>query len=67
MQIKFILKNNTIMEVNGKIIEELGFEASKKGFFQEWQSLTDVLKKEKNISVSEASEIAFSKLFTELN
>ncbi|WP_159020060.1 hypothetical protein [Algibacter sp. L3A6] len=55
------------MEIKGEIIEELGFEASKNGFFHEWQSLTDMLKKEKNISISEASEIAFSKLFTELN
>jgi hypothetical protein len=50
------------MEVNGKSIEELGFEASKMGFFQEWQSLTEVFRVENKISLNEASEIAFNKL-----
>tara|TARA_R110002074_G_scaffold349072_1_gene519539 strand:+ start:129 stop:296 length:168 start_codon:yes stop_codon:yes gene_type:complete len=52
------------MEINGKSLEELGFEASKLGFFQEWRPLTDELKKENDISLNEASEIAFSKLLT---
>ena len=50
------------MEINGKRIEELGFEASKMGFFQEWRSLTNSLIKENKISLNEASEIAFKKL-----
>ncbi|MDO6597920.1 hypothetical protein Q4512_13420 [Oceanihabitans sp. 2_MG-2023] len=53
--------------MNGKIIEEFGFKASKMGFFQEWQSLVDVLKKEKDISVNEASEIAFQRLLNQSN
>lgn len=55
------------MEVNGKVLEELGFEASRMGFFQEWQSLTDLIKKEKDISVNDASEIAFNKLLAKSN
>lgn len=55
------------MEVNGKNFEELGFEASKMGFFQEWQFLTDVLKQESDISLNEASEIAFRKLLNKSN
>lgn len=50
------------MEINGKRIEELGFEASKMGFFQEWRSLTSLLIEENKISLNEASEIAFKKL-----
>ena len=55
------------MEVNGKVLEELGFEASKMGFFQEWQSLIEELKTERNLSVNEASEIAFNMLFVKSN
>ena len=54
------------MEINGKVLEELGFEASKMGFFQEWQSLIEELKIERNLSVNEASEIAFNRLFAQL-
>ena len=55
------------MEINGKVLEELGFEASKMGFFQEWQTLIEELKTERNLSVNEASEIAFNRLFAQLN
>ncbi|WPR71150.1 hypothetical protein SLW70_14575 [Flavobacterium sp. NG2] len=58
---------NNNMEINGKRIEELGFEASKKGFFQEWRTLTKVLIKENKISLNEASEIAFKKLLSKKN
>ena len=50
------------MEINGKRIEELGFEASKRGFFQQWRTLTNLLIKENNVSLNEASEMAFNKL-----
>lgn len=52
------------MEINGKRIEELGFEASKQGFFQEWRSLTNTLVKDNNISLNEASELAFNQLLS---
>ena len=56
------------MEINdGKNIEEIGFKASKMGFFQEWKSLTDVLIREDKISLNEASKIAFNKLLAELS
>ncbi|MCG9792313.1 Fe(2+)-trafficking protein [Flavobacterium algicola] len=55
------------MEINGKRIEELGFEASKMGFFQEWRSLTNLLINENRISLNEASEQAFKKLLSKLD
>lgn len=50
------------MEINGKRIEELGFKAAKLGLFDEWRSLTNLLIKEKKISINEASEMAFKQL-----
>ncbi|MBP0904943.1 hypothetical protein ACFSKN_18330 [Mariniflexile gromovii] len=52
------------MEINGKRIEKLGFKAFKKGFYNEWKSLTDAFKKENDISLNEASEKAFNELST---
>lgn len=40
------------MEVNGKVLEKLGFEDSKMGFFQEWQSLIEELKIERSLSIN---------------
>ncbi|MDO7172438.1 hypothetical protein [Mariniflexile sp. AS56] len=54
------------MEIIGKSIEELGFKASKKGFFMEWKSLTDEFKIGDKISLNEASELAFNKLLSEI-
>ncbi|WP_159427039.1 hypothetical protein [Formosa haliotis] len=53
-----------IMEINGKRIEELGFEASKKGFYNEWNALINALKLEQRMSCNEASEMAFNKLLS---
>ena len=50
------------MEINGKRIEELGFKASKKGFYNEWKSMINVLKTENDVTLNEASEAAFNKL-----
>lgn len=55
------------MEINGKRIEELGFEASKKGFFEEWRTLISLLIEENKISLNEASEIAFKRLLSKTN
>ncbi len=56
------------MEVNGKIIEEYGFEAAEKRFFLEWKSLISVLYKENTIPLDEAAAIAYHQLlFNKLN
>ncbi|MDO6792057.1 hypothetical protein Q4588_14200 [Tamlana sp. 1_MG-2023] len=52
------------MEVNGKSIEELGFEASKKGCFKAWESLRETIKTEKNMSINDASEMALKELLS---
>jgi hypothetical protein len=49
------------MEINGKLIEELGYKTSEMGG-KEWQKLTNLLRKTKEISFNEAAEIAFREL-----
>lgn len=50
------------MEINGKLIEELGFKASEMGVFKEWKTLTSLLHNTKEISFNEAAEKAFHEL-----
>jgi len=48
--------------MNGKMIEEFGFKAAKKGFFKQWQHLSISLKNKDAISFEKASEVAYHQL-----
>ena len=50
------------MEINGKLIEDLGYKTSEMGVFKEGQKLTNLLRKTKEISFNEAAEIACREL-----
>tara|TARA_R110002050_G_scaffold163296_1_gene293242 strand:+ start:31 stop:204 length:174 start_codon:yes stop_codon:yes gene_type:complete len=49
-------------DFNAKAVEELGYEASRLGFFKQWQELSSSISKTEDINLSEAAERAFKRL-----
>lgn len=47
-------------DFNGKLVEELGFKAYKKGFFKEWQNMTSSIHKNQDIKYDIAAEKAYN-------
>jgi hypothetical protein len=46
-------------QIQGKVVEEFGLKANKKGFFKEWRTRTSSLSQEKNLPLHEAAEKAY--------
>jgi len=46
-------------QIQGKVVEEFGLKADRKGFFKEWRALTSSLAQEKNLPLHEAAEKAY--------
>ena len=53
------------MEVNGKLLEELGIKAHQNGFFKQWQHLTSSLKEDYRGDINTAAEEAYKILKTQ--
>lgn len=49
-------------EVRGKVYEEFGLKAHKKGFFNQWQILSSTLSQSHNLLLHEAAEKAYKQL-----
>lgn len=49
------------MEVKGSFVEEIGFKAFQKGFFEEWRSLTFSLHSQSDLPLHEIAELAYEK------
>ena len=49
-------------EFNAKVVEELGYEASRLGFFKQWQELSSSISRTEDVNLSEAAEMAFKRL-----
>lgn len=47
---------------NANVVEEFGYKAHNKGFFNEWQLLTASLKESDNLPYDEAAEKAYNQL-----
>lgn len=50
------------MTFDAKLFEEIGLKASKRGFFDQWQSLTASIKETEEISLCDAGYKAYNQL-----
>lgn len=53
---------NLHMDFNGHIFEEYGYKAHKKGFFDEWRTLSASLKEQEEIPLCDAGIKAYRQL-----
>tara|TARA_Y100000385_G_scaffold260009_1_gene289558 strand:+ start:1442 stop:1615 length:174 start_codon:yes stop_codon:yes gene_type:complete len=47
-------------EINGKLVEEIGFKAYSKGFFPQWQKMTSSMYENEEITYEIAAERAYN-------
>jgi len=51
-----------VRQIQGKVVEEFGLKANKRGFFKEWRTLTSSLAQEEKLPLHEAAEKAYYEL-----
>lgn len=47
-------------DINGKVVEEIGFKAYNKGFFPQWQKMTSSIYQSEEINFEIAAERAYN-------